>query len=206
MPSATVIFGDVLRSRRDPSGSAAWLRDLVADLDSLYGAERLAPFGFTQGDELQGLLRVDADPFRGILSATLDPAARAMRWVVVRGVVDEGQGPATERTGDAFLRARAAIEAARAEHDRLVVLTGAPTTDELINDLTPAFADLLDGLTKRQRVVARLALLDGLRQADVADRLGIRRATVSISFTRARIRTVQRLLDAIRRVYRGVAS
>ena len=44
--SALVLFGDVVGSRRDSVGSTAWLRELVAELDTAYGEERLAPFGY----------------------------------------------------------------------------------------------------------------------------------------------------------------
>ena len=52
-----VLIGAVIGAERDRVGSAAWLRELVAELDAAYGEQRLAPFGFLQGDELQGLLR-----------------------------------------------------------------------------------------------------------------------------------------------------
>jgi DNA-directed RNA polymerase specialized sigma24 family protein len=128
-----------------------------------------------------------------------------MRWVVVRGQVDpdatEGKAPATERTGAAFIRARAAIDAARTGHERLVILTGDHEVDELLADLAPALVDLLDGLTERQRTVARLAVIDDLRQSEVADRLKVRRATVSVAFSRARIRSLHRLVAGLRLVY-----
>jgi hypothetical protein len=112
-----VLFGDVVRSRRDSVGSAAWLRDLVAELNSVYADERLAPFGFTQGDELQGLLSHGADPLTAVLHAALGPGGRRMRWVAVGGEVDVdvtgGQAPATERSGPAFLVARRVMEEAR---------------------------------------------------------------------------------------------
>jgi DNA-directed RNA polymerase specialized sigma24 family protein len=73
--------------------------------------------------------------------------------------------------------------------------------DELLADLCPALADLLEDLTGRQRLVARLALIDDLRQSEVADRLHVRRATISVSFSRARIRSLQRLVAGVRRVY-----
>jgi DNA-binding CsgD family transcriptional regulator len=196
-----VLFGDVVGSRRDPSAAAEWLRHLVDELDQAYGEQRLAPFGFTQGDELQGLLTADADPLVAVLYAGLSPAARPIRWVCVKGGVDTGEGPATQRTGRAFLAARDAIEAARAGHDRLVIRTGQAEADELLAGMTPALADLLEGLTPRQRAVARLALIGGLRQSEVADRLGVRRATISVSFGRARVQTLQRLVAAIRKVY-----
>lgn len=201
-----VVFGDVVGSRRNASASADWLRGLVEELDAAYGEQRLAPFGFTQGDELQGLLVADADPLVAVLHAALGPAARPIRWACVKGGVDPGEGPATQRTGRAFVGARDAIEAARAGHERLVIVTGRSEVDDLLAGMTPALADLLEGLTQRQRDVARLALIEGLRQSEVAERLGVRRATISVSFGRARVQSVQRLVAAIRMVYASAGA
>jgi len=205
-----ILFGDVVGSRRDSAGSTAWLRDLVAELDEAYGEDRLAPFGFTQGDELQGLLAPDADPLAAVLRAALGPGGQRMRWVIVRGEVDldatDGKAPATERSGPAFVTARTAIEAARTSHERLVILTGRPDVDVLLADFAPALVDMLDGLTERQRAVARLALIEDLRQSEVADRLKVRRATISVSFSRARVRSLQRLVAGMRRIYAGSAD
>jgi DNA-directed RNA polymerase specialized sigma24 family protein len=207
---ALVLFGDVVGSRRDSLGSTAWLRDLVSQLDEVYAGSRLAPFGFTQGDELQGLLAPQADPMKAVLLAALGPEQRQMRWVALRGSVDvdpgAGDAPATERTGPAFVAARETIAAARAARDRLVIVTGQPDVDALLADLCPALTDLLEALTGRQRLVARLALIDNLRQSEVADRLGVRRATISVSFSRARVRSLQRLVAGIRRVYSSGSS
>ena len=200
-----VLLGDVVGSRHDSAGSTACLRDLVAELDSAYGDERLAPFGFTQGDQLQGLLAPATDPLPAVLRAALGPGRRHMRWVVVRGEVDEdpigGKAPATERSGPAFVLARETIDALRSGHERLVISTGQADVDSLLADLAPALVDMLDGLTERQRTVARLALIDEMRQSEVADRLKVRRATISVSFSRARVRSLQRLVAGMRRVY-----
>jgi hypothetical protein len=208
--TALVLFGDVVGSRRDSVGSTAWLRDLVAQLDDEYAGSRLAPFGFTQGDELQGLLAPEADPMKAVLLAALGPEQRHMRWVAFRGSIDvdpaAGDAPATERTGPAFVAARETIATARAGRDKLVIVTGQPDVDELLADLCPALADLLEDLTGRQRIVARLALIDDLRQSEVADRLRVRRATISVSFSRARIRSLQRLVAGIRRVYSSASG
>jgi predicted DNA-binding protein (UPF0251 family) len=123
-----------------------------------------------------------------------------MRWVAFRGFVDPGEGPATQRSGTAFIAARKAIAEAHSGHQRLVVVTGQPEVDALLADLTPVLADLLVALTPRQREVVRLALVDGLRQSGVADKLGIRRATVSVLFARARVQSIGHLVSAIRKV------
>jgi hypothetical protein len=205
-----VLFGDVVESRRDSAGSTAWLRDLVAELDAAYADQRLASFGFTQGDELEGLLLPGADPLIAVLRAGLTPGGRRMRWVAVRGEVDAdataGKAPATERTGAAFVKARAAMDAARSSHERLVIVTGEAGVDLLLSNIAPALMDLLDGLTERQRTVARLALIDDLRQSEVADRLKIRRATVSVAFSRARVRSLQRFAAGMRLVYAGAGA
>src|SRR4051812_5959807 len=107
---AIVVFGDVVGSRLAPVAASTWLRRLCADLEALYDGQRIAPFAFTQGDELQALLPAAADPVRAVLLASLHAEARPMRWAIVFGGVESGEGPATERAGDAYLRARRLIE------------------------------------------------------------------------------------------------
>src|SRR5206468_1654158 len=129
-PGATrgiVLFGDVVESRDDPEASSTWLRILCRILEDRYApGERLAGFGFTQGDELQGLLVPSADPFLAVLIGSLHEQARPMRWVVAAGEIAPGSGPATERSGPAFLAAREALVAARVRRDRFLVRTGEP--------------------------------------------------------------------------------
>ena len=164
---AIVLLGDVVGSPRVPGQGTTWLRRLCAELESGYADDRLAPFAFTQGDELQGLLLPSADPLRGVLHASLHEGALPMRWAIVHGSIEPGTGLANERTGEAYVLARHLVEAAR-----------------------------------RQRTVARLALLDGLRQAEVAGRLDVSRATVSVTFGRARVRSIERLAAALRVLFR----
>jgi DNA-binding CsgD family transcriptional regulator len=200
---AWVLLGGLVEARRDRGEATAWLRSLVTELDDAYGGLKLAPFGITQGDEVQGLLVATADPLLAVLHAALRAKPRPIRWVCIRGAVDPGEGSATQRTGSAFLAARAAIEAARAGHERLVIRTGRADADELLDGMTPAMADLLYALTPRQQAVARLALIEGLRQSEVAERLNVRRATISVSFARARVTPLARLAAAIRMAYAG---
>jgi DNA-directed RNA polymerase specialized sigma24 family protein len=199
-PAAIVLVGDVVGSRRDPAATAEWLRAVAADLDARYGPHRLADFAFTQGDELQGLLGTDADPFRAVLVAGLRDDARRMRWAIAVGEVASGRGPATERTGPAFVTARERLTLAKAARDDLVVVTGDVSADALFDDVAPLLAGLVADLTPRQRVVARLLLVDGVRQADAAERLGVSRATISVVAGRGRVREIGRLARALRRL------
>lgn len=199
---AIVLFGDVIDSRRAPAAASAWLRQLCFELEGMYEGERLASFAFTQGDELQGLLRPTGDPVLGVLYASLHEAARPMRWAVVHGLVERGEGPATEWGGDAFVQARELIETAKRQRDGLLMVSGDSRIDELLADVAPVLAELLRDLSARQRTVARLALLEGLRQAEVADRLDVSRATVSVTFGRARVRSIERMAAAVRAIFR----
>jgi len=197
--NAIVLFGDVIRSRRNASGSTTWLRTLTAELEATTPPESLlAPFGFTQGDELQGLLAPATDPFRAVLLGALHEDARPMRWSIALGEVAPGTGPATERAGEAFIRARDGLAAAKLHRDGIVISTGEPGADRLLGDLAPLLAELLAELTPSQARIARLMLIDDLRQADVADALGVSRATVSVAHGRGHIRSIDRLLDALR--------
>ncbi len=197
--NAIVLFGDVIRSRRDATGSTAWLRTLASELEDAYPAvSRLADFEFTQGDEIQGLLRPDADPVAAILRAWLHPERRKMRWVVVAGEVDSGRGPATQRTGPAFLHARERLAEATSRRDGLLMSTGDPPTDRLLDDLAPILTELLGDLTPTQRAIGRLLLVEGLRRSEAAERLVKARATVSVAAERAHLRSIGRLADALR--------
>lgn len=197
-----VLFGDVVHSRRDSTGSTSWLRTLADELSAAYPAEtRLAPFEFTQGDELQGLLAATADPLVAVLRGALHPAGRPMRWVVAAGEVDPGTGPATQRTGPAFLRARERVEEAATRRDGLLMSSGDDAADRLLDGLAPLLAELLADLTARQRVIGRLILLEGLRRSEAADRLNVRRATISVAADRAHLRSIARLADALRTIF-----
>jgi predicted DNA-binding protein (UPF0251 family) len=193
-----VIFGDVIRSRRDPAGSSGWLRSLCDELQAAAADDALARFGFTQGDELQGLLRVEADPLAPVLRATLDSGPRRMRWSVALGPIDPGRGPATERTGAAFLTARAGLDENRRQRTSLRIVTGQPSVDVLLDDLGPVLGRAISDLSPAQRRVARLILVDGLRRSEVAERLGVSRATVSVTADRAGVPSLERLARAVR--------
>ena len=199
MPAALVLFGDVIRSRRDSPSATAWLRTLTADLTKAYPAEdRLARFEFTQGDELQGLLAPVADPLVAVLRSALHPRRVEMRWVIARGDVDPGRGPATQRSGAAFLRARERLVAAGARRERLAVVSGDAATDELLDGITPLLGELLAELTPRQREIGWLLLVEGLRRADAADRLKVSRATISVAADRAHLRSLGDLASVTR--------
>jgi hypothetical protein len=204
---ATVVVADVVDSRAAMSGSTAWLRALTADLDERYRDARIAPFGFTQGDELQGLLAVDADPLVGFLVASLHPERRRMRWAIAAGEVEPGEGPATERTGAAFIEARRAITGARKDRLGLVMSSGSGDSDALLADVTPVLAELLEDLSPLQRSIGRLMLVDGRRQAEVAEALGVARPTVSVAHARGRLHSIARLVRASKAIFTaGVAT
>jgi SatD family (SatD)/Sigma-70, region 4 len=195
---AIVIFGDVIHSRRDPAGSSARLRALCSELQAAFAADTLASFGFTQGDELQGLLRPAADPVGVVLRAALAEDAWPMRWAIALGDVEAGSGPATQRTGAAFIAARAALDETRRTRTSLRIVTGDPGTDPLLADLAPVLGASLEQLSPTQRRVASLIVVDGLRRSEVADRLAVSRATVSVAASRGEVPSLERLARAIR--------
>lgn len=129
-------------------------------------------------------VRVDPnDPFMALMAAWFDPAMPAARWAVTVG-------------GDA--ESEAALDAASTARELLVIRSGSGDADVLLTDLAPVLGRLLDDMTPSQRRLARLLLVDGRRQADAADILGISRASVSVAHGRARIHEVGLQLRAAR--------
>jgi len=128
--------------------------------------------------------RVDpADPFVALMGAWFDATLPPARWAVVAGSGAD---------------AEAALDAAAAAKELLVVRTGIADADARLVDLAPVLGRLLDDMTPSQRRLAMLLLVDGRRQADAAEILGISRASVSVAHGRARIHEVGLLLRATR--------
>lgn len=201
MPFGVVLFGDVVASRAT-RGASEWLRALRDELDEVYRRERVAAFEFTQGDELQGLLLPSADPLEAVVRASLRADRLPMRWVIVGGRVEQGSGPATQRSGPAFLAARELATVARRQRDSLLMRTGDPDTDDLLEGVAPVLGRLLGELTARQREVARLLLVEGLTQAAAATRLSVKAPTISVAAERARVRDIGRLQSATLKIFR----
>ena len=132
--------------------------------------------------EVRGSVDAD-DPFVALLDAWLDPTMPAARWAVVVGVDED---------------VRAALDVAAARRELLIVRTGSEDADALLADLGPVLGRLIDDLTSSQRRLARLRLIDGVRQADAAEVLGISRASVSVANGRARIHEIDLQLRAVR--------
>ena len=90
---------------------------------------------------------------------------------------------------------------APASHVRLSARSGDARTDALVDALAPGLVALLERLTDRQREVARLLLVDGVRRARIAETLGISRPTVSVMVDRARIVELGPLAAALDRLF-----
>jgi len=200
------LFGDVVGSRARASVATAWLERLRDRLERTC-PERLAAFEFTQGDEIQGLLPIDADALGPVLDAMVRPhdgprAAPRMRWAITAGRIDPGDGPATRRTGDAFLAARRLITAAHHDGDGLRCATGDAAADGLLAQVAPVLASLVDRMTDRQREVLHLHAIEGLRQEAIADRLGVSQPAISGVLARGGARDVARLTAAVRALLR----
>ena len=73
--------------------------------------------------------------------------------------------------------------------------------DELLAGTAPVLAAIIAGMTDRQREIAHLSLIDGLRQSDIAERLRIARPTVSIAAARGDLRNLGRLAEAVRSIW-----
>ena len=169
-----MIFGDVVRSRRDASGVdglAAHARGGARD--DLSPADRLADFEFTQGDELQGLLAISASiPFRRGLRAGLHPDRRPMRWVV--GGRRGRPGP---RSGDRSGPARRSCRPASCWRRRRPGATassvdsGDPPTDAAPRRHRAAARRAARRPDRSASgSIARLLLVDGLRRSEAAAR------------------------------------
>lgn len=189
-----------------PAAIPGWLRDLAAALEHACGELLGSPFAQLDGGNLAAQLAAGADPLEAFLRGTLRQAERApraavhLRWAIAAGPVPIAHAAADE--GHAAIDvAVAALANGQRDRAGLVIRSGHPGADRLLADVAPVVAEMVELLTPRQRDVARLMLVDGLRQAEAAERLGIARSTVGVIAARARIRSMERLIDAARTVF-----
>jgi DNA-binding CsgD family transcriptional regulator len=178
---------------------AVRLATLCADLNRAFAGGVLVPFELDAG-RLVGVLDPGVDALRAVLVASVGGGPVRVRWGIAQGALEAGGGDLADRARTPIAAADEAIGVGRARRDHLIVRTAVEGADRLLDGIAPLLVDLLDDLSDRQRIVARLILLDGLRQADVADELEVSRATVSVMVGRGRIRAVDRLGGAIRAV------
>ena len=185
--TGVVLFGDVSARATARTRDDRLAEPLCRTLDRHYAARAAGILRVHPGRRDPGAAgHRDADPFEAVLVSTLARtrgSRRACRgcagWRSL-GAIDPGRGPATHRTGEAFLRARALLEPARADRDGLLCRTGDPDADAYLAGTSPVLAAIIERMTDRQRQVARLALVDGLRQSEIAERLDVARPTVSV--------------------------
>lgn len=182
------ITADQRASRTGPD-----LVDSALDLVVAVAGDRLAlPPERTAGDELQAV----SSSGRAALDIAL-ALIRDGRWSVGIGIgaLEQPSGPSTRSLrGSALINARAAVEAAKREPSRLVVITdpGARPGDVVLQPLLGLLVDL-----RARRSAAGWELYDllvaGRTQADAAVTLGISAQAAS---KRARAGGVRLDLDA----------
>jgi hypothetical protein len=165
-----------LDQQRSSSGEDA-VPALLRALDSPAPPATLRPFQRTAGDEVQGVLQ-DAEAAVEVVGRTL----RAGGWYVGIGVGDvEVPLPAETRAGrgDAFVRARAAVNRAKQDVHRLAVVAerGDPAAEH-VETVLGLWAGVLERRTVRGWEVHDL-LATGLSYAEVGERLGITQSAVS---------------------------
>lgn len=130
------------------------------------------------------------DALDRVVACRLDRADAAARWGIGAGCDDATAGT----------RAAVALQLARERGVQVGFATGDPWRDALLADLELALSALLDDLTPRQAEIARLVLVNGARQVEVAQALGVSRATVSVAVSRGRlpaIAGVRRAMEAL---------
>ena len=149
------------------------------------------------GDGVPGRLAASSrdgrDALDRVMTSRLNCPGTALRWGIGAGGDD----------ASATTRAALALRSARECGTELGFATGDPWRDALLVDLALALAALLDDLTPRQAEIASLVLLHGARQAEVAEALGVSRATVSVAVARGRLRAIAGARRAIEAVLVG---
>src|SRR3954451_21571292 len=182
MQYATVVIGDMVKSRRLPNRRAAQrhLKALITSLNRHFTKVRLSRFVITLGDEFEGSLRdfsAVPDVIWRIETSFRDAPIR-LGFGFGSLSTDVSRSP-LEMDGEAFHNARAAIEKARKEN-----LSGAAflgfgiEEDEILNGFARILHHHWNRLTRRQQETLALPRA-GYAQVQIAARFGVTESTVS---------------------------
>jgi len=187
MASVAALIGDVVGSRlaADREALHADLQEALAQVNR--SDEVVTPLRITVGDEYQGCFRTVGAALRATLRLKLALRGRAdLRHGVARGPVSVLSDEPRVEDGEAWWDAREAIEYVKATQQRSLPALRtayrcrAASADEVavVNAVLVGRDELLGRLDERGLSVLD-AMLQGMKNVDVARRLGITPAAVS---------------------------
>jgi hypothetical protein len=204
MKEATVVIGDVVRSRElvDRSSSQNLLRGLVRSLNRAFRKSTTTRFAITLGDEFEGVLHdftVIPDLIWQIRTSFVDAPIRlgfgagSLSTMVVSSPL--------EMDGEAFHHARAAIEKARKEQLLGGVFLGyGIDEDRMLNGLARILDHHWSRLTARQQEILSLRRA-GLAQVEIAARLKVSESAVSQASRKSGVQAFSEAEDAFRAAF-----
>ncbi len=174
------IIGDIRHSRQLPRRGAVQKRfaGSIEKINREFRKDIASSFLITLGDEFQGLLVSPAESYRLVrrFQELMDPVAFSF-GVGVGTLSTPLEKQAVGMDGEAFHRARAALEKAKKSRRQLLCSFDSPTLD-LVNALIGLLDDRWHRLTDRQKQIRRLlGELPG--QKEVGRRLRISQPAVS---------------------------
>jgi hypothetical protein len=185
------VIGDMVGSRTLPAEQRRRIQvefaRLMDDLNEEFSGSIAAKFAITQGDEFEGLLRVEtADGLLPNLIWRIEerfPAPSLRLGIGLGGIDTDIPSPpqsAITLDGPAFHRAReAVVQAAKEQQMGGVFLGFGDTHDAILNGLARVLHRQRERWSEKQREVAML-LHSGMRQMEIARRTDRKRQAVSI--------------------------
>ncbi len=204
---AVALICDVQGSRKIENWGEVYseIGRVIGELNRVHEKDFLIPLEFTVGDEFQGVLKTPENTYEVIKFLKIFMPVRFYCGVGI-GEVEIPQSRGAMR-GEAFYRARDALEICKKEKRAVYLISGENLIDVPANAILFLIQTIEAGWSIRQReVVTYYRLNPGLTYEKIGEHFGVTRQTIMKILKAAKFKAVREGEEAINRLLSYVSQ
>lgn len=193
-----VITGDLRKSRKlkNREEIQEGLKEILNKINQKYKERIIGRFILTGGDEFQGMLKTLQGSYSLLLSLEKIPV-NFYCGIGVGGINTKISSKVSEMDGEAFYKAREALQEAKKLRQTFLIKSGNPLRDKTLNVLFSLLGIIKEGWTSRQREITAFTRQNELTYKEIGKKVGISKQAISQILKSAHWKEVRRAEEII---------